>query len=356
VDDPKTDNDKELGTASTHTVAHACDMLTPDKGDADRDMRNAFEALVRSAATLLARPADTEDQRLKAHFSSFVDRARSLLSRLAEPDHEIERASTFLTQAKHALCEDIHAKLALLMRWVSDGWSVYDEVNIFSVLDIARQENPQSLFLKWLLLPNGSHGLGDAFLSRFLRKACELCSVSYGGVLDRVQVTAQKEIDDVGILDIIIEGDDFVCVIENKVAAGEGTLQLTRYADYAERCEIGKTKRGIGVPLLVYLVPMPDKLPKEERRFRQMLYSDIVDLVTDTLEQTPCLPEVRCVVEMFIHNIRRSILREMDDLLQARSLLQQISECYRRSDQAVNAEMYDALCRLAAVATQEMKT
>ena len=42
--------------------------------------------------------------------------------------------------------------------------------NLFEILRITRTEIRHSNFLSWLLDPKGSHGLGDIFLTRFVRK------------------------------------------------------------------------------------------------------------------------------------------------------------------------------------------
>lgn len=48
----------------------------------------------------------------------------------------------------------------------------YHKKTIFDVLGVARQENPHSSFLSWLLNPFESHGMGDFPLKRFLETAC----------------------------------------------------------------------------------------------------------------------------------------------------------------------------------------
>ncbi|MEY2702207.1 MAG: hypothetical protein RLY43_840, partial [Bacteroidota bacterium] len=42
--------------------------------------------------------------------------------------------------------------------------------NIFEILNISRAEIRHSNFLRWLLDPNGNHGLGKMFLMKFLRE------------------------------------------------------------------------------------------------------------------------------------------------------------------------------------------
>ena len=46
------------------------------------------------------------------------------------------------------------------------------EFNVFEMLGIEKNEIRHSAFLAWLLDPNGTHGLGDYFLRRFLWPSC----------------------------------------------------------------------------------------------------------------------------------------------------------------------------------------
>jgi hypothetical protein len=48
----------------------------------------------------------------------------------------------------------------------------YHRKTLFDILGVARQENPHSSFLSWLLDPFDTHGMGDFPLKRFLETAC----------------------------------------------------------------------------------------------------------------------------------------------------------------------------------------
>lgn len=45
----------------------------------------------------------------------------------------------------------------------------YGKTTLFNILKIERNENRHSAFLAWLLDENGSHGLGEEPLKRFMR-------------------------------------------------------------------------------------------------------------------------------------------------------------------------------------------
>jgi len=48
--------------------------------------------------------------------------------------------------------------------------NITDKFNIFRSLDIVSNELKHSNFLSWLLDPTGTHGLGNYFLTAFLKK------------------------------------------------------------------------------------------------------------------------------------------------------------------------------------------
>ena len=48
----------------------------------------------------------------------------------------------------------------------------YGKKTLFDILGVARQENPHSNFLAWLLDPNESHGMNDFAIKRFLETVC----------------------------------------------------------------------------------------------------------------------------------------------------------------------------------------
>lgn len=115
---------------------------------------------------------------------------------------------------------------------------IAQQFNIFEVLDAVRQELRHSSFLAWLLDPNGSHGLGDYFLKRFLWRTAGLArerdidtiSPVEVDALDLADVMVRREWRNIDIL-ISSESQRFVCAIENKVEGSEHSSQLGRYLD-----------------------------------------------------------------------------------------------------------------------------
>ena len=116
------------------------------------------------------------------------------------------------------------------------------EFNPFDVLKIERRETQHSALLAWLLNPRGSHGLQDYFLRRFLSEAAAKAQEDgIGNVtaldvdgwdLGGIEVATERHNIDILLVD---QDDEFVCIIENKIGAGEHSNQLARYLRIAER-------------------------------------------------------------------------------------------------------------------------
>ncbi|MDQ1317185.1 MAG: hypothetical protein QG588_836 [Candidatus Poribacteria bacterium] len=115
---------------------------------------------------------------------------------------------------------------------------IANRFNIFTAFKVVDNEIKHSTFLSWLMDPNESHGLGDYFLSIFLKKSVSKAS-SFGLKSLSVFDIDSWHFDSVEILtewrniDILIRDDEhkFVCVIENKIYSKEQSSQLHRYRD-----------------------------------------------------------------------------------------------------------------------------
>ncbi len=116
------------------------------------------------------------------------------------------------------------------------------EYNIFTLIGVGRDEDKtHSPMLADLLNPAGTHKQGFLFLKAFLKlcqkmrtesnisQVCQLTAISFPPIPDKIESfswTVQREMDaaEYGRLDIVIKCQklNFLCVIENKIGAGEG--------------------------------------------------------------------------------------------------------------------------------------
>jgi hypothetical protein len=154
--------------------------------------------------------------------------------------------------------------------------------NIFLILGCSTDERTHSKFLAWLFDPNGSHGLGDWFLKRFLRNTLKSIdntdTVKFVDIETMATEDAEVETEDTS-MDITIKIESkhcrFICVIENKISHEEGEEQTNKYYNYVN--EHYKNWHH----LLLFLTPMGHKEP-HSKNFHHITYDGVVN---DCLEE-----------------------------------------------------------------------
>jgi hypothetical protein len=179
--------------------------------------------------------------------------------------------------------------------------------NIFQILRISNNEIRHSNFLIWLLSPNESHGLGDIFLKRFLRevfssdKFSDIDQTDVEG-LDLRKVNVLREWKNI---DILIQMEDVVVCIENKVLTKEHSNQLSRYRNIIEQSYPNSRKT------FVYLNPDGDSSVSESELYHPMSFGFIVE----TLERIISIygdsvtPQVVHYIKDYITIIKRDLMR-----------------------------------------------
>lgn len=98
--------------------------------------------------------------------------------------------------------------------------------NLFTTLGYQRLEDVHSNILAWLLNPEESHGLGDAFLRDFVRRVFDKELPKYFPV--NIKRESQDGYDRP---DIVVESKKWWLIIENKIDSIEQENQTKRYAD-----------------------------------------------------------------------------------------------------------------------------
>jgi hypothetical protein len=185
------------------------------------------------------RKAELARERREAcgRIGAFLDRFRAALPGLrTEPSREQSEAcgriGAFLGRFRQELKSGLRAKQKEWERTEAPRF------NLFRVLRIERRENKlHNRFLAHLLNPAGDHGQGSTFLKGFL----ELLANRNREPLDVLslietsgwEISTEVVIED-GRLDILIRSPQhqFIAVVENKVDAPEGDVQLDRYANW----------------------------------------------------------------------------------------------------------------------------
>ena len=140
---------------------------------------------------------------------------------------QMEGVKQLLEKADNALLE--------LEKKISEGAGF----NVFRLCGIDHYEISHSKIIAEFLNPKGSHGQGTLFLNLFCEKILKSLGFN-GSFTERASVTTEitEYIKDkcAGRFDILIEdgSTSSVCIIENKIFAGEHSGQLERYAKWLE--------------------------------------------------------------------------------------------------------------------------
>ena len=193
------------------------------------------------------------------------------------------------------------------------------EFNLFDVLKVERREPQHSALLAWLLDPRGSHGLGEYFLRRFLSEAAsvarergigEVTPLSVDGwKLDGIEVATERHRIDIML---IAEADEFVCLIENKVGAGEHSNQLARYLATVER-----EYEGLD-PFPIFLTPDGAGPESEDdaERYVPVEYGKVADLLDRTLKTrgSTISAGVAGFLEQYARTLRRYVMNTTDNI------------------------------------------
>ena len=186
--------------------------------------------------------------------------------------------------------------------------------NIFTITKIERLEvNTHSAMIAELLDPNGSHGQGDIFLIKFIDciSKCLAPSVMKGKLIDFSNVKLFKEKSyNLGKnrIDIIVEFNNFVFFIENKIDASDGDEQIKRYFNVGlshkkDFCLLYLTKYGndaienshCGVP------------------YEKISYSEhIVEWLEDCIKEVALIPIVREAIVQYLNLVKKITGKNMN--------------------------------------------
>jgi len=205
--------------------------------------------------------------------------------------------------------------------------SLLAEFNIFEAIGAVQQELRHSDFLAYMLDPAQSHGLGDVFLKRLLKRVLvdsvnpPLSAIEID-VADLHEAAVWREWRHVDIL-IHDAKSRLVCVIENKIGSGEHSDQLARYRKTVN------SEFPDDTAVLIYLTPEGDT-PSDEA-YTPFSYGQIAELI-DTLRQTrqsTLGPDVRTLMAHYTAMLRRYIVSESE-------ITQLCQKIYRQHKQAID--------------------
>ena len=207
--------------------------------------------------------------------------------------------------------------------------AMLDRFNIFEAVGLVRQEIRHSKFLAFLLDPNETHGMGDAFVKRLLQRAVmDAPNVSAPvtpielSLWDIGQMEVQREWKRIDIF-LLDEREKLAVIIENKIGAGEHGDQLDRYYE-AVREQYPDYRL-----LALYLTPggdepsHPDYLPVDYRAV-----CEILDSLAES-RASVAEPDLRVLITHYTEMLRRHIVGDSE----IARLSQQI---YRKHQRAID--------------------
>lgn len=194
--------------------------------------------------------------------------------------------------------------------------SLVGQFNIFEAIGMDKQEIRHSFFLRFLLDPNESHGLGDIFLKRLLQKAMTgvrgdslPISLIDLDVWDLEDTIVLREWNSIDIL-ILNTTNKLAVIIENKVYSDEHSDQLKRYWGIVEKNHPGWRVLGL-------FLTRDGSLPSDERYLpiSYVVVADLIETLTDSRASVLGM-DVSTLLHHYTQMLRRHIVSgsEIDEL------------------------------------------
>ena len=204
------------------------------------------------------------------------------------------------------------------------------EFNVFEAIGVVRQELRHSDFLAFLLDPQQNHGLGDAFVTRFLQKA--IAQAPRAGLpvspvqldlWDLEGVAVLREWQNIDLLLLDAE-HRLATIIENKIGSEEHSRQLERYYTTVQ------SQYPDWAILALYLTPDGD-VPEGDERYLACGYDVIHDVCEELLARRASTmgSDVQVLLRHYIQMLRRHILTDTP-------IAQLCQEIYRKHKRALD--------------------
>lgn len=188
--------------------------------------------------------------------------------------------------------------------------------NIFQILGVARTEIRHSNFLGWLLDPNGNHGLGKLFLTKFLRG---IATSEVATELDEFEIE-ELNFKNVELrrewknIDLLLIFDTLVICVENKIDSKDHSNQLAKYREVVNS-NFKSLKK-----VFVYLTPTGELPTAQTERDHYAIYSyqEIIEQSERILQihGKSLNPGVNQYISDYLTTIKRELMKndELNEL------------------------------------------
>ena len=241
---------------------------------------------------------------------------------LAELERLLSDARTEQCRALKRFAAD--DRLAEVKRLIAESGAQAARFNLFELLGLASDEERHSRILGWLFDPAQNHGLGKAFLTKFLaattaeagkRDIAPAAAPTAGWETTGVQLEWFHQVDGKwGYLDILIVNrqEGFLCAIENKIWAAEQSDQLTRYRKALEAAYPDYSRH------LVFLSPRGAAPYRagEQNFWTPVSYTAVLKALDWTIETQTMPPDVSAFLWQYATILRRHIVPDSTEINQ----------------------------------------
>ena len=216
---------------------------------------------------------------------------------------------------------------------IQDSYKKFNEPNIFRILGIVRKEVvTHSNFLSWVLDPTQNHGLGEEFLMRFIVSCTGEDNINFSNKFKKISTEYTSNSSSGGErIDILIELEDLVVCIENKIDASESPEQLGAYKRIVEN-DFSESRH-----LFIYLTPTGIEPENHKDSYIPTSYKLILNIFKD-IQKIKTLKiglKIKNYIDAYTNILEREILN-IDNLLKLSN------ELYKE-----NMEVFDYLINLA---------
>lgn len=181
-------------------------------------------------------------------------------------------------------------------RLVSAGRWVTGPSDFLNIIGLARDENTHSRMLKWLLTPTARHGLGCGLVGRLVEH-CTGEPVPAPMAVSRVDFSHWRNEREA---DLVVWGQNFTLIVENKVDASEQPDQCDDlYENY--KAEIA--------PLFLFLTPdgrppLTAVTPEAQHAFRTLSWPGVRAMLEAALNESRPATGVADAVDVVSNYLR----------------------------------------------------
>jgi len=204
----------------------------------------------------------------------------------------VRRTRTLLAEWRGAMTEmrGRHDRL------VSDGLWLTGPSDFLKIVGLARHENTHSRMLKWLLDPTARHGLGCEFVERLVEH-CTGEPVSVPLAVRKVKFSVWRKDREA---DLVVWGENFTLVIENKVDALEQPSQCD---------DLYENFKNENAPLFMFLTPDGRKphtatTPPSQSAFKTLSWPKVRAMLEEALNKSQSAAEVASATDVVKNYLR----------------------------------------------------